>query len=215
VISRRGGTLDTLLTYLLNMAEAGPDDVRNYMEAHPFDDAATAAPPPASPPAVATARAAAGPGRAPSRVPVPRAEASLVHVPSFELEGTGPSLGSPALELMMQGMSLSSAPAPAAAPSAAAPSRAAAGEGVPARGGQAAPTVPRGTSLSLVSVRGGAFFFMRNYERGVEVRGPASADLFLDRRMDFHRLVREAEEAGVVLRVTVNGVEWQAAPRSS
>lgn len=181
-MGRRGGTLDTLLTYLLAMAEAAPADVRAYLEAHPYDANAVGAPPPA-------------------RKTVP---------PSPPPPATPDKARPSGLEAMMQRMSLSRAPARAAA---AAPaeehSRADADKGPSAEG--VVEAVPRGTSVTLVSVRGGNFL-LHNVEHRVQVRGPVTAALDLDRKMDFHRLLNDAQEAGVQLEVTVDDVDvkWQA-----
>lgn len=166
VVGRSSHTLDGLLQYLLQMGEASPADVRQYIESNPYDPDSRLAP--------------AGPGQATSEGP---SEEGLV-------------LGAATLDLLMRGLSVST-PALAAAP--------------PPRRGEArgAGAVPRGTSLHLVSLSAGRFLMSSTFDGGrrLEVRGPVGM-LSLEKKMDFHRLLQLAADAGAALDVKMDDEEY-------
>jgi hypothetical protein len=59
-------------------------------------------------------------------------------------------------------------------------------------------TVPPGTRLELICLEGESFV-MRNATVGVTVKGSARKGLRIDRRMDFHRLLKECTDCEVTM----------------
>jgi hypothetical protein len=67
------------------------------------------------------------------------------------------------------------------------------------------PKVAAGTSLNFVCMEEGNFTLRANFggNATVEVRGPTGGLLRIERRIDYHRLLKDAAEADIVLHVTI------------
>lgn len=181
--SRKTNTLDSLLVYLLNLADEDPEDVREYMEENPFD---------ATAPAIRR------------KVPITAAAATSMGEKAQLKREEEPNLDE--LETILNSMSLKTRPKTN--------TRVDEADASVAKSTHTSSTdigrnIPKGTDLRLTNISNGKFI-MSNFTHHVEVRGPVSNLLDIQSKMDFHRLLNEATQAGIDLEVkTEETHEWE------